>query len=57
MERVVPALSERTIRRTFADLEEKRLLLTGNYNQRRGDTAKWYAVNYEKLAEIAGEIP
>ena len=47
-----PFWSERTIKRTFAELEKSGLLLTGNYNKRGFDRTKWYSIDYEKLHEL-----
>ena len=47
-----PFWSIRTVKRTFSYLEEKRLLLTDNFNKRPFDRTKWYAVNYEQLAML-----
>lgn len=52
-----PFWSESTIYRTLQSLEEKMLLKTGNYNQRRGDRTKWYTIAYDELhfLEMGGD--
>lgn len=46
-------LSYDTVKRTFAKLEKKGILITGNYNKDKRDRTKWYSIDHEKLAEIA----
>ena len=41
-----------TIKRAIYKLEEKGLLVTGNYNTLKIDRTKWYRIDYDKLAEI-----
>lgn len=41
-----------TLRRTFKSLEEKGILISGNFNKKGYDRTKWYAINYEKLASM-----
>jgi len=45
-----PFFSERTIQRLFRSLEEKKLLVTGNYNKLEIDRTKWYSIDYEELS-------
>lgn len=52
-----PFWSERTLARILAKLERLGLVLVGNYNQKGFDRTKWYAVNYEKVAELEQEKP
>lgn len=47
--------SESTIRRIFASLEKKGLLIIGNFNRNRFDRTKWYTIDYEKLEEMVFE--
>lgn len=47
--------SESTLRRIFASLEEKGLLIVGNFNKMKFDRTKWYSIDYEKLDKIVGE--
>lgn len=44
-----PWWSISTIRRAFKNLEQKKLLIVGNYNKLQIDNTKWYSINYEKL--------
>ena len=44
-----PFWSEKTIRRILKNLEETKVLLTGNYNKAKFDKTKWYSIDYEKL--------
>jgi len=52
-----PFFSERTIQRLFRSLEEKRLLVTGNYNKMVIDRTKWYSINYEELSRLEYPSP
>lgn len=47
--------SESTLKRIFASLEEKGLLIVGNFNKMKFDRTKWYSIDYEKLDKIVGE--
>lgn len=47
-----PFWATRTIRRIVADLEEKGLLITGEFNIARGDRTKWYRIDYEALDHL-----
>lgn len=40
-----------TIKRIFAELEEKGLLVTGHYNKLSIDRTTWYRIDYERLAD------
>lgn len=44
-----------TIRRTLTRLENKGIVLTGNYNKMKIDKTKWYTIDYEKLQELINE--
>lgn len=48
-----PFYSERTIQRIFKNLEEKNLVLVGNYNKLVMDKTKWYSINYDELDKLA----
>lgn len=45
-------LSEPTLKRKFKSLENKGLLITGNYNKAKFDRTKWYRINYDTLDEM-----
>lgn len=45
-------LSEPTLKRKFKSLENKGLLITGNYNKAKFDRTKWYRINYDTLNEM-----
>lgn len=47
-----PFWSINTIKRTFYSLEEKGLLISGNYNQRNFDKTKWYSIDYSALTHF-----
>lgn len=44
-----PFWSLDTIRRTFASLERKNLLITANFNKMKIDRTKWYRIDYATL--------
>ena len=44
-----PFWSIRKIKRIFASLKKKKLIITGNYNKYKFDRTLWYRINYEKL--------
>ncbi|MDL2234351.1 hypothetical protein LJC63_12360 [Ruminococcaceae bacterium OttesenSCG-928-L11] len=48
-----PWWSLRTIKRTFAVLETKALVVSANYNKMKMDRTKWYRINYEELNKIS----
>lgn len=48
-QREFPWWSLPTIRRIFARLEDLGILVTSEYNRRRGDRTKWYAIAYDNL--------
>lgn len=41
-----------TVKRTFTKLENKGMLLVGNFNKDRRDRTKWYTIDYNKLEEL-----
>lgn len=45
-------LSEPTLKRKFKSLEDKGLLITGNYNKAKFDRTKWYRIDYDALDEM-----
>ena len=45
-------LSTRTVRRVFNSLENKGILLSGNFNKAGFDRTKWYTIDYEVLNSI-----
>jgi hypothetical protein len=47
-----PFWSESTIYRTLQSLEEKKLIKTGCFNQRKGDRTKWFTIAYDLLEAI-----
>jgi len=47
-----PFWSIATIKRAIVKLEEKNLILTGNYNKVKIDRTKWYAINYDVLEKL-----
>ena len=44
-----PWWSVDTVKRTFKILENKELLIVGNFNKKGYDKTKWYTINYQKL--------
>jgi len=50
-----PFWSERTLKRIFKSLEDRKLLFVGNYNKLAIDRTKWYSINYEVLNGIGGQ--
>lgn len=47
-----PFWSIMTIRRTITKLENKGLLISGNYNMAGFDNTKWYSINYAALDNL-----
>ena len=45
-------LSLNTVKRTFKKLEERKVLIVGNFNKRAYDRTKWYTINYELLDSL-----
>jgi DnaD/phage-associated family protein len=50
-----PFWSVSTIRRIITKLEEKELIIVGNFNKSKIDKTKWYRINYEKLQQLQEE--
>lgn len=50
-----PFWSFNTIRRAIASLEERGLLVSGNFNKLKIDRTKWYRIDYEMLERIGSE--
>lgn len=44
-----------TVKRTFAKLVKRKILLTGNYNEYKYDKTIWYTIDYEKLDNLLSE--
>ncbi|RMC50852.1 conserved phage C-terminal domain-containing protein [Lactobacillus sp. ESL0225] len=47
-----PWLSVRTVRRIFNNLEEKGIVLTGNFNKAGFDKTKWYSIDEDALNDL-----
>lgn len=47
-----PFWSEKTIRRTIANLEELGVVLSGEFNAMPTDRTKWYTIDFEKLDSL-----
>ena len=47
-----PFCSIMTIRRTMTKLENRELLIAGNYNKAGFDKTKWYTINYNALNRL-----
>jgi len=45
-----------TVKRTFAKLEKKGLLISANFNKQKLDKTKWYSINEEELAKLQNHI-
>lgn len=52
-----PWWSLSTVRRTIEKLEDKNLLVVGNYNKSQMDQTKWYRVNFPVLAATIKSSP
>lgn len=50
-----PFWSESTVRRAINGLEDKGILISGNYNKLKIDKTKWYRINYEILRTYEDE--
>lgn len=44
--------SESTLKRVFTSLENKGILIVGNFNRSKLDRTKWYSIDYERVYEI-----
>ena len=51
-----PFWGVRTIKRIFASLESKGLLISGNFNTKKWDQTKWYTIDYQKVGELEDDI-
>lgn len=51
-----PFWSEVTIRRTIKSLEDKKLLISDNFNKGAFSNQKWYTINYEELENLDKSI-
>jgi hypothetical protein len=47
-----PFWSVNTVRRIIKSLEDKKLIVYGNYNKLKFDRTKWYRIDYERLDMI-----
>lgn len=47
--------SERTVKRIFESLEDKGLLIVGNFNKAGFDRTKWYSIDYDRFDELVAE--
>lgn len=47
-----PWISEKTIQRYLKDLEDRKILITANYNKSKFDRTKWYRVNQNALDNL-----
>jgi len=45
-------VSDRTLQRTFLNLEHANLLIVGRFNKNSRDRTKWYTINYEALTSL-----
>lgn len=48
-----PWLSQKTVQRYLKDLEDRGLLIVGNYNRMNFDRTKWYRIDYDALDNLA----
>ena len=44
--------SDKTLRKKFKSLEDKGLLITGNYNKAKFDRTKWYRIDYDAFSQM-----
>lgn len=51
-----PWLSLKTLKRKFKSLEDKGLLITGNYNKAKFDRTKWYRINYDAFSSLGNAL-
>lgn len=49
--------SEKTVKRIFAVLEQKGILVIGNYNKLPYDKTKWYSIDYISLESLIADCP
>lgn len=50
-----PFWSKSTLERIISKLEEKEILIAGNYNKLKFDRTKWYRINYKELEELCND--
>lgn len=50
-------MSIRTVERVFKNLEQKGILIVGNYNKEKRDRTSWYSIDYEVLDKYSNCIP
>lgn len=55
-EKAFPYWSTATISRTLSKLEDANLIHVGNFNKRKSDRTKWYALNYVELVNVLSEV-
>ena len=48
-----PGWGEKTVRLALKGLEEKGVLVTGNYNKERRDRTKWYSIDFDALDRLS----
>ena len=46
----------RKIKRALKNLEEKGIIITGNFNKLKMDRTKWYTIDYEKLDNLIDNL-
>ena len=51
-----PWLSLKTLKRKFKSLEDKGLLITGNYNKAKFDRTKWYRIDYDTFSNLGNAL-
>lgn len=51
-----PWLSLKTLKRKFKSLEDKGLLITGNYNKAKFDRTKWYRIDYDAFSNLGNAL-
>lgn len=51
-----PWLSLKTLKRKFKSLEDKGLLITGNYNKAKFDRTKWYRIDYGAFSDLGNAL-
>ena len=44
------------IKRALKNLEEKGIIITGNFNKLKMDRTKWYTIDYEKLDNLIDNL-
>src|ERR1044072_1923460 len=52
-----PFWSERTIKRIFRSLENKKLVISYQWEKSGWDRKKWYTINYNVLVEFENYLP